>query len=87
MRQTETHDAAKKTDSRQENIHKKQLHILLIDDDRIQMNLTEAMLKSILDNHQGSSPDIRCCEQPEEVFSLLLSEQFDLVFTDLQMRH
>lgn len=85
MRQTETHDAAEKTDSRQENIHKKQLHILLIDDDRIQMNLTEAMLKSILDNHQGSSPDIRCCEQPEEVFSLLLSEQFDLVFTDLQM--
>ena len=61
------------------------LHILLIDDDQIQMHLTEAMLYNVLDNHQGYKPDIRCCEQPEEVFSLLLSTDFDLVLTDLQM--
>ena len=60
-------------------------HILLIDDDRIQMQLTEAMLVNVLADGQCGKPDIRCCEQPEEVFSLLLSTEFDLVLTDLQM--
>lgn len=60
-------------------------HILLIDDDRIQMQLTEAMLVNVLADEQCGKPDIRCCEQPEEVFSLLLSTEFDLVLTDLQM--
>ena len=49
------------------------------------MQLTEAMLVNVLADEQCGKPDIRCCEQPEEVFSLLLSTEFDLVLTDLQM--
>lgn len=59
------------------------LHILLIDDDRIQMRLTEAMLCNII--HGKENPYIQCCEQPEEVFRLLNTLKFDIVFTDLQM--
>lgn len=63
----------------------KPLRILLIDDDHIQMNLTEAMLRNIFDNNTETRPDIRCCEHPDEVFNLLLATDFDVVFTDLQM--
>lgn len=65
----------------------KQLHILLIDDDRIQLNLTEAMLHNLLDKQKHSNPPvIQCCEQPEELFELLRSSQpFDFLFTDIQM--
>lgn len=57
------------------------LNILLIDDDRIQMNLTESMLRNI----GGEKTDIRCCEHPEEVFNLLQVQEFDVVLTDIQM--
>lgn len=58
------------------------VRILVIDDDKIQMQLTEAMLKNIL---AGNNFHIRCCEHPEEVFSLISEEHFDIIFTDIQM--
>lgn len=66
-----------------DKISLKKLHILLIDDDRIQMQLTKAMLENIFG--EKNEPEICCCEQPEEVFRLLCSSTFDIVFTDLQM--
>lgn len=75
------------------------LRFLLIDDDRIQLQLTEALLhqafhpsnESARSRQTGqadaSTPsiEIRCCEQPEEVLSTLQAEPFDLIFTDIQM--
>lgn len=54
------------------------IHILLIDDDRIQLQLTAAML-----NRPGISTT--CCEQPDELFQQLEESNFDLLFTDIQM--
>ena len=65
---------------------KKQWRILLIDDDRIQLNLTEVMIYDLFNHAQHSSPPvIKCCTQPEELFKLIASETFDIVFTDIQM--
>lgn len=65
---------------------KKQWHILLIDDDRIQLNLTEVMIYDLFNHAQHSIPPvIKCCTQPEELFKLIASETFDIVFTDIQM--
>lgn len=64
----------------------KQWHILLIDDDRIQLNLTEVMIYDLFNHAQHSVPPvIKCCTQPEELFKLMESETFDIVFTDIQM--
>lgn len=54
------------------------LHILLIDDDRIQLQLTAAML---------TRPNIStiCCEHPDELFLKLKEETFDVLLTDIQM--
>lgn len=56
----------------------KPLRILLIDDDKIQLNLTSAMLeqKGII---------AVCCEQLEELTEYLRRENFDLLLTDVQM--
>ena len=65
---------------------KKQWRILLIDDDRIQLNLTEVMIYDLFNHAQHSIPPvIKCCTQPEELFKLIASETFDIVFTDIQM--
>lgn len=65
------------------------LRILLIDDDRIQMNLTEALLNNLIAPRDSIvptvKPEIFCCEQPEEVFNLLHQQAFDIIFTDIQM--
>ena len=64
------------------------LRVLLIDDDRIQMNLTEAMLHNLLDPKERDGNKgviVKCCEQPEELFSLIRNESFDILFTDIQM--
>lgn len=64
------------------------LRVLLIDDDRIQMNLTEAMLHNLLDPKEKDGNKgviVKCCEQPEELFSLIRNESFDILFTDIQM--
>lgn len=62
------------------------LKIILIDDDSIQINLTEAMLHNLLEA-QGKDQQavIRCCKQPEELFGYLEKEPFDLLLTDIQM--
>lgn len=65
---------------------KKQWRILLIDDDRIQLNLTEVMIYDLFNHAQHSIPPvIKCCTQPEELFKLIASETFDIAFTDIQM--
>lgn len=65
---------------------KKQWRILLIDDDRIQLNLTEVMIYDLFNHAQQNIPPvIKCCTQPEELFKLIASETFDIVFTDIQM--
>lgn len=64
----------------------KQWRILLIDDDRIQLNLTEVMIYDLFNHAQHNIPPvIKCCTQPEELFKLIASETFDIVFTDIQM--
>lgn len=57
---------------------KRDFNLLLIDDDRIQLNLTADML-----NRPGLK--VICCEQPEELFKLLKSQPFDIILTDIQM--
>lgn len=52
--------------------------ILLIDDDRIQLGLTVAMLKQL---HFSAV----CCEQPTDLIRKLENDKFDVLFTDLQM--
>lgn len=65
---------------------KKQWRILLIDNDRIQLNLTEVMIYDLFNHAQHNIPPvIKCCTQPEELFKLIASETFDIVFTDIQM--
>lgn len=56
----------------------KNRRLLLIDDDRIQMELTVAMLKQL-------GVDAVCCEHPDEIFAYLKNERFDLLLTDVQM--
>lgn len=51
---------------------------LLIDDDRIQLELTVEMLKQL-------NVEAVCCEQPEELFEYLKNESFDILLTDVQM--
>lgn len=54
------------------------LRVLLIDDDRIQLSLTAAML-----GQQGITAV--CCEQLEELTEQLRTSRFDLLLTDVQM--
>ena len=54
------------------------INLLLIDDDRIQLNLTADML------HQPGLK-VTCCEHPEELFKLLESQSYDMLLTDIQM--
>lgn len=61
------------------------LRIAIIDDDRIQMHLTEAMLHNAAEEVKGFKVETVCCEQPEELIEQLKDRTFDLVFTDIQM--
>lgn len=56
----------------------KKLRILLIDDDKIQLQLTSAMLRQ---------QDIIavCCDHPDELFERLREDEYDLLLTDVQM--
>ena len=56
----------------------KVIRVLLIDDDKIQLNLTAAMLKQ-------QSIDAVCCEKLEELIEQLRSSVFDVLLTDIQM--
>ena len=59
------------------------LSILLVDDDRIQLQLTQAMLRQL--QPAGTTWDIHVCHQPDEVFRLIRKQLFDLMLTDIQM--
>lgn len=61
------------------------LRIAIIDDDRMQMHLTEAMLHNAAEEVKGFKVETVCCEQPEELIEQLKNRTFDLVFTDIQM--
>lgn len=61
------------------------LRIAIIDDDRIQMHLTEAMLHNAAEEVKGFKVETVCCEQPEELIEQLKNRTFDLVFTVIQM--
>ena len=61
------------------------LRIAIIDDDRIQMHLTEAMLHNAAEEVKGFKVETVCCEQQEELIEQLKNRTFDLVFTDIQM--
>ena len=50
----------------------------MIDDDKIQLNLTAAMLKQ-------HGIDAVCCEQLEQLIEQLRSSVFDVLLTDIQM--
>ena len=59
------------------------LRILLIDDDPIQMQLTQAMLHQL---QEGKTLwETVACRQPQEVFTLAARQHFDLLLTDIQM--
>lgn len=61
------------------------LRILLIDDDRIQLQLTRDMLLSLNKADKDIIETIVCCQQPDEVFERIKEEKFDILFTDIQM--
>ena len=61
------------------------LRILLIDDDRIQLQLTRDMLLSLNKADKEIIETIVCCQQPDEVFERIREEKFDILFTDIQM--
>ena len=54
------------------------IKLIFIDDDRIQLDLTKAMLHS-------PQLQITCCDSPDILFHLLKKETFDILFTDIQM--
>ena len=59
------------------------LRVLLIDDDRIQLQLTQAMLKDL--SLEATPCETICCRTPEEVFTRAGKEHFDVLLTDIQM--
>lgn len=65
-------------DASGENPVTKPRHVLLIDDDRIQLSLTAAMLEQ-----QGIRAT--CCQQLDELTDQLRSHSFDVLLTDVQM--
>ena len=56
----------------------KPIRVLLIDDDKIQLTLTAAMLKQ-------NGVESVCCEQLEELTEQLRTAVFDVLLTDIQM--
>ncbi|MCM1312195.1 MAG: ATP-binding protein [Bacteroides sp.] len=70
-------DIPKEKESDTESI--RTIHAIIIDDDRIQLHLTTAML--------NSTPHISVtvCEHPEELFQQLQEKTFDVILTDIQM--
>ena len=63
---------------REEISFQKLNHVLLIDDDRIQLALTAAMLEQ--QNIRAT-----CCQQPDELIEQLRTSSFDVLLTDVQM--
>lgn len=66
------------SDEHLQYLSRQNIRLLLIDDDRIQLTLTAAMLAQ-----QGLTAV--CCEQLEELIEHLRTDTFDLLLTDVQM--
>lgn len=58
------------------------LRVVMIDDDRIQMQLNRAMFESTLGKQKL---ELSCCLSPEELFEALRKQNYDVLFTDIQM--
>ena len=54
------------------------VRLLLIDDDRLQLQLTEAMLRSL-------GADVVTCTEPRQLFVAIAEDSYDAVLTDIQM--
>lgn len=54
------------------------LNILLIDDDRLQLDLTAAMLEQL-------NAHATCCQHPDELMEKMKRQKFDILLTDVQM--
>lgn len=54
------------------------LNILLIDDDRLQLDLTVAMLEQL-------NAHATCCQHPDELMEKMKRQKFDILLTDVQM--
>lgn len=65
------------TDTQQERMEMVN-HLILIDDDRIQLQLTTAML-------ERPGVTVTCCHHPEELLNQLKEKRFDVLLTDIQM--
>ena len=61
------------------------LHILLVDDDTLQLKLAKTMLEQIQPDENNGTMFIKTCSRPEYVSTILENESFDLLFTDIQM--
>lgn len=71
-------DAGKFEPAAPETMKKNLLRVLLIDDDKIQLNLTSALLE------RGGMTAV-CCQQLDELTECLRRESFDVLLTDVQM--
>jgi CheY-like chemotaxis protein len=54
------------------------LELLLIDDDRLQLEMTAALLA-------GTPVSVVCCTHPDELFIHARQKRFDVIVTDIQM--
>lgn len=64
----------------------KQVRILMIDDDRIQLRLTIAMLQSIFEKSNSRHQlIIDSCLTPEELLGHIEKSSYDVILTDIQM--
>lgn len=62
------------------------LRILIIDDDRIQLQLTKAMFEQWQEQDADISHwKIVTCMHPEELMKLINKQKFDIILTDIQM--
>lgn len=69
---------ADKNESEEAPIPSSSLRVLMIDDDKIQLNLTAAMLEQ-------QKMEVTSCEQLEELIKQLQQRPFDVLLTDVQM--
>lgn len=74
-----TNDAPSQPSTQHQSLpDNKRLHLLFIDDDRIQLDLTKAML-------HHPQLDVNCYDSPEILFQQVKNQTYDLLFTDIQM--
>lgn len=78
IRTEKAEDASGEASASFDTAHPLLKNILLIDDDRIQLTLTAAML-------QQQGIQATCCQQLEELTEQLRSHTFDILLTDVQM--